>query len=337
MRDQGVEAVAEGDGGDHDDDGEDGPEDGRAHRHRVAPCTRLEGEADADHRRDRQSRIGRCPGRTGSPRAPPAPAHGPVRARPDDQGGRGGAEPDDEYRARPRRAPSSRRTRPGSGYDRPHRPDRASGESATATPAARSEPTTTAPRIPISAVARRSWPDRRRGPGASRSSLLPSRTWRPMTWTAMSSAASAAMAPNTPRAMDSGLMARCALPQGVGRSAEGGKRLREDGLDLALHRGHVAAAAAYLDAGLRVVDTAGQERPGERRREIGQRLGVVDVVFDQLSRFDHGAHQRHGDPSDRADLGGAERGEIRLGVGVDPERDALHRRGDPVVGPPWSP
>ena len=70
----------------------------------------------------------------------------------------------------------------------------------------------------------------------------------------MSSAASAAIAPNTPSAIDSGSMARSAFATATdvcGPLAESpGRTELRDGLqDLGQHRGHVAAAAVDLDVG----------------------------------------------------------------------------------------
>ena len=58
-----------------------------------------------------------------------------------------------------------------------------------------------------------------------RKSSTTRRVWRPITWAAMRSAASAAIPPNTARAMDSGLMARSALSTTVDSTIGAGNPL----------------------------------------------------------------------------------------------------------------
>ena len=57
-----AQAGAEGDGGHHHRDGEDGAEDGRTDRDGAAAGAGLEGETDAGHSRRRQTRTGCCRG-----------------------------------------------------------------------------------------------------------------------------------------------------------------------------------------------------------------------------------------------------------------------------------
>ena len=54
MRDQGLQAAAEGEGGHDQRHGQHGPQQGRAHRHRGAAPPRIEREAHPDHRRWRE-------------------------------------------------------------------------------------------------------------------------------------------------------------------------------------------------------------------------------------------------------------------------------------------
>ena len=85
-----------------------------------------------------------------------------------------------------------------------------SGDTPTATAAASSDPITNVPTMPMSpslVVMAGLAPSARITPSSS----SPRRSWRPITWPAISRVASAAIPPNTPRAMDSGLMARSAL------------------------------------------------------------------------------------------------------------------------------
>ena len=77
---------------------------------------------------------------------------------------------------------------------------------------------------------------------------MPSRRCRPISWAAMSSAASAAIAPNTPSAIDSGSIARSAVATIVDVddfAAERPFQLR-NASELGLHSRHVAAAAVDL-------------------------------------------------------------------------------------------
>ena len=97
-----------------------------------------------------------------------------------------------------------------SGYTGRTGPNGASGERATATAVARSDPATTAPITPTNPSAMAMPGPAPRARTTAPSSLL-RRTSRPITWPLITSAANAAMSPKSPIAMASGRMVRSAF------------------------------------------------------------------------------------------------------------------------------
>ena len=159
----------------------------------------------------------------GTPSPPPAPVRTTTRT------------------ASPRPSTVQSKATPRSGYTGRTTPIGASGERARWRP-----PPPARRRGPRRRPRRRgrppwSSPDRRRGL-ASAPFGAPKRSCRPMASPAISSAASAAMPPKTPRAIDSGLMARSATAV-LGASSEVRRPLGPANVvDLPLHHLHVPAA-----------------------------------------------------------------------------------------------
>ena len=114
VRDERVEAGAEGDGGDHHHDGQGRADDGRAHGHRVAAGSGVEREPDALDRRYRQ------PVSAGGTESRSMDVWDPDHTRRRAMGGLAvgdrhghGAQDHDEDQQSEARVPSSRRRSPG--------------------------------------------------------------------------------------------------------------------------------------------------------------------------------------------------------------------------------
>ena len=124
MGHQGAQAVPEGEGGHHQDHGEDGTQEGRAHRHRGPTPARIEGEADPELGRRRYP--GRGQGLHGPRRggcAGAAPLGDSMGQSPPGQQQGGGTEHDDQHRhPRPEHRPVD--GEPRVGVDRSNRPER---------------------------------------------------------------------------------------------------------------------------------------------------------------------------------------------------------------------
>ena len=157
---------------------------------------------------------------------------------------------------------------------------------------------------------------------STRRSSSPKRSWREIACTPSTKATRAAIAPNTPRATDSGLIASSTSDTTRGGHVElVGHARRDQPDDLLLHRrphhgcrGRAAArsrmeaaAPGYLAIGL----------PEERRGHEREAVGLVDVVLDHLVVQGDDSHQPGVEPGGRgATLGRAESGQLPSASGV---------------------
>ena len=149
-RDQGVQAVAEGQRGHDERDGERGPEQHGADRHRSAPLAGLERHPDPHHAGRRQSSPRQGGDGAGARcRSDAGPERNAVRSRRVGQQDGHGAQQHRPGSARRSPAPSSRRRTPCDGYTGRTGPSGDSGDNATATTAASKVPTTIAASRPI--------------------------------------------------------------------------------------------------------------------------------------------------------------------------------------------
>jgi len=122
-----------------------------------------------------------------------------------------------------------------------------------------------------------------------------------MTWPAISSAASAVITPNTPRAIDSGLIARSAWAREDGSDMDVVRSVRRKrSFDLTFHDGHVACAAVELVPVQHPERAALDDRPGERGGEDQVSLTVgIDVVLHDFVVELHAPDHRDGETFDR--------------------------------------
>ena len=153
-------------------------------------------------------------------------------------------------------------------------------------------------------------------------SSAPTRIWRPITWAAISSVASAAMAPNTPSAMDSGLIARSAFASATELSLGNRLRLPGDPREFGGHRGGVSASVVELEESPRELGATLTERPVERRGQ-DHVLGTerIDVVLHDGVVEHHDANHLEVDPPVRLVRRVAAIRRLRLRVGEHTDRN----------------